>query len=160
MKKEYENQNEALMKALAEPSLLLKDFTRLGYEPSFQSYCRCFLPVYLSAVREAGADGMPALTDSLLDGIEKQWKNVRFWNRSLARSEIKQVVVGYLTPMLLSEPELRPLAASLRDGWNRRWPEDTYHAAGYDTIRRGFKLRVLGFEIPEKKKEELPQDEI
>ena len=151
---------EQLMKALADNTALLKEFTRLNYASSFQDYCRRFLPDYLSAVRDAGETGISKLADDLLDAMEKQWKQVRFWDRSLVRSETKQVIVGYLTPMLLSEPDLKPLAAALRDGWNSRWPKDIYHAAGYDTIRSGFKLRVLGFEIPQKEKEASPKDEV
>lgn len=77
----------------------------------------------------------------------------RFWNRTTVRGETKQVVVGYLTPMLMADQELRPFAGVLRDRWNLRWPKDVYHAAGYERICKGFKLRILGFEVPEKKKE-------
>ena len=44
--------------------------------------------------------------------------------------------------------------------WNLRWPKDVYHAAGYERICKGFKLRILGFEVPEKKKEAPLDDEI
>ena len=38
--------------------------------------------------------------------------------------------------------------------------KDVYHAAGYERICKGFKLRILGFEVPEKKKEAPLDDEI
>ena len=100
------------------------------------------------------------MADSLLDALEAQWKQARFWNRTTVRGETKQVVVGYLTPMLMADRELRPFAGVLRDRWNLRWPKDIYHAAGYERICKGFKLRILGFEVPEKKKEAPLDDEI
>ena len=111
-------------------------------------------------MREAGESVLPALADSLLDDLEAQWKQARFWNRTTVRGETKQVVVGYLTPMLMADRELRPFAGVLRDRWNLRWPKDVYHAAGYERICKGFKLRILGFEVPEKKKEAPLDDEI
>mgnify|MGYP000955792672 CR=1 FL=1 len=62
--------------------------------------------------------------------------------------------------MLMADQELRPFAGVLRDRWNLRWPKDVYHAAGYERICKGFKLRILGFEVPEKKKEAPLDDEI
>ncbi len=151
---------DRLMLAFAENEAWLSDFSRRGYEDGFRRYCGQFLPDYLAAVREKGAEGIPALADGLLDAMEAQWKRAGFWNRSVARTDLKRVLTVYLTPMLLTEQELRPLAAALRDGWNRRWPKDSYHAARYETIRGGFKLRILGFEVPERKKNEAPQDEV
>ena len=127
---------ERLLAALVDNGKWLEGFTRLGYESTFREYCDRFTPDYLAAVREAGESGLPALADSLLD------------------------VVGYLTPMLMADQELRPFAGVLRDRWNLRWPKDVYHAAGYERICKGFKLRILGFEVPEKKKEAPLDDEI
>ena len=63
------------------------------------------------------------------------------------------------------ESGLPALADSLLDAleaqWKQaRWPKDVYHAAGYERICKGFKLRILGFEVPEKKKEAPLDDEI
>lgn len=143
---------ERLLAALTDNGKWLEGFTRLGYESTFREYCDRFTPDYLAAVREAGESGLPTLADSLLDALEAQWKQARFWNRTTVRGETKQVVVGYLTPMLMADRELRPFAGVLRDRWNLRWPKDVYHAAGYERICKGFKLRILGFEVPEKKK--------
>lgn len=151
---------ERLLAALTDNGKWLEGFTRLGYESTFREYCDRFTPDYLAAVREAGESGLPALADSLLDDLEAQWKQARFWNRTTVRGETKQVVVGYLTPMLMADQELRPFAGVLRDRWNLRWPKDIYHAAGYERICKGFKLRILGFEVPEKKKEAPLDDEI
>lgn len=151
---------ERLMLALSDNARWLERFTRLGYESAFREYCLLYTQDYLAAVRDAGDNGLPALADDLLDAAEAKWKQARFWNRSVARSETKQVIVSYLTPMLMAAPELRSFAGVLRDRWNRRWPKDIYHAAGYERIRKGFKLKVLGFEIPEKKKPEPLDEEI
>ena len=151
---------ERLLAALADNGKWLEGFTRLGYESTFREYCDRFTPDYLAAVREAGESGLPVLADSLLDALEAQWKQARFWNRTAVRGETKQVVVGYLTPMLMADQELRSFAGVLRDRWNLRWPKDVYHAAGYERICKGFKLRILGFEVPEKKKEAPLDDEI
>ena len=115
---------ERLLAALADNGKWLEGFTRLGYESTFREYCDRFTPDYLAAVREAGESGLPALADSLLDDLEAQWKQARFWNRTTVRGETKQVVVGYLTPMLMADQELRPFAGVLRDRWNLRWPKD------------------------------------
>ena len=93
---------ERLLAALTDNGKWLEGFTRLGYESTFREYCDRFTPDYLAAVREAGESGLPALADSLLDALEAQWKQARFWNRTTVRGETKQVVVGYLTPMLIA----------------------------------------------------------
>ncbi len=93
------------------------------------------------------------MADSLLDDLEAQWKQARFWNRTTVRGETKQVVVGYLTPMLMADQELRPFAGVLRDRWNPRWPKYLFiMPPGMSGSTAGFKLRILGFEVPEKKK--------
>ena len=85
---------ERLLAALTDNGKWLEGFTRLGYESTFREYCDRFTPDYLAAVREAGESGLPALADSLLDDLEAQWKQARFWNRTTVRGETKQVVVG------------------------------------------------------------------
>lgn len=151
---------EALLRAFDDAEYWLKGFTRLSYEESFQRYQAQFAPAYRTAVEAAGADGVTALAEELLESMEPIWKRQLPWNRAAVRANCKQVLVLYLTPMLLEEEALRPLAAALRDGWNRRRPKDSYHAAGYQRIRQGFKLTIMGFTIPEKKKEEIPQDDV
>lgn len=151
---------ERLMAALTDCAGWLSRFTRLDYEAAFLEYRDRFLPDYLTAVDEAGEARLPALADALLDAMEARWKAERFWNRTAVRTDMKQVIVGYLTPMLLSEQATRPLAAALRDGWKRRRPKDAYHAAGFDSIRAGFKRKILGFEVPEKKNDAPDLDEI
>ena len=146
---------ERLLAALTDNGKWLEGFTRLGYESTFREYCDRFTPDYLAAVREAGESGLPALADSLLDALEAQWKQARFWNRTTVRGETDRD-----WSQTCALPILRPFAGVLRDRWNLRWPKDVYHAAGYERICKGFKLRILGFEVPEKKKEAPLDDEI
>lgn len=150
---------QRMLSAVADPKPWLAKFDRYGYEEAFGAYQARYAGIYREAVQAAGETGLDALADALLDALEASWKRLRFWDRGAARIETKQVIVGYLTPMLLEEAELRPFAAVLRDRWKARWPRDAYHAAGYDRIRSGFKLKILGFEIPEKK-DAPPEDEI
>ena len=149
---------EQLMEALVDSAGWLERFTRRDYDGAFADYCRRFLLPWREAVTAAGEAGAEALAESLLDAMEARWKRERLWNRSQVRGEMKQVLVVYLSPMLLEEPALRRFAGVLRDGWNRRRPGDAYHVAGYQRIRSGFKLRIMGFELPERKKPE-PLDE-
>lgn len=150
---------EKLMKALTDVEPWLQGFDRNHYEETFLAYQTRFAPDYREAVQAAGEAGLEALADQLLDAMEAQWKRLHIWNRSAARMDTRQVIVGYLTPMLMEETALRPFAAALRDRWKSRWAKEAYHAAGYERIRSGFKLKILGFEIPEKK-DPLPEDEI
>lgn len=149
---------QRMLSAVADPKPWLAKFDRYGYEEAFQAYQDQYAALYREAVQAAGETGLDALADALLDAVAASWKQLRFWDRSAARVETKQVIVGYLTPMLLEEPELRPFAAALRDRWKARWPRDAYHAAGYDRIRSGFKLKIMGFEIPEKKERPVDDD--
>ena len=64
---------DRLMLAFAENEAWLSDFSRRGYEDGFRRYCGQFLPDYLAAVREKGAEGIPTLADGLLDAMEAQW---------------------------------------------------------------------------------------
>lgn len=148
-----------MMEALTDPAPWLSRFDRNGYEEAFRAYQDRFADVYREAVQAAGESGAEALADSLLDDIEGFWKRQRFWDRAAVKADTRQLIVGYLTPMLMEDPVLRPFAGTLRDRWKARWPKEAYHAAGYERIRSGFKLKIMGFEIPEKKERPL-DDEI
>lgn len=148
----------ALTRAVAAPSAWLERFTRQDYEAAFREYQARYTASFLEAVREAGESGLEALADELLASMEAGWKQRRFWDRGVAKSETKQLLVGFVSPMLLAEPELRPFAKCLRDRWNARWPKDVYHAAEYERLRSGFKYKILGFELPEKKERPIEDD--
>lgn len=144
--------NEKLLDAVRDGGHWLELFTRRDYAGAFQAYTERFAPVWQEAVREAGEEGLPALADRLLDALEEGWRRQRPWNRSAARISDKQMVVQYLSPMLLGqgEPGCARFAEILRDRWAARWPKDAYRTAPYEKLMGGFRFTILGFEMPKR----------
>ena len=68
----------------------------------------------------------------------------------------KQMAVDYLSPMLLElpEPMCQTLCEMLRDGWTARWPKDTYGAATYQELKRGFRDTIMGIELGRRRRDE------
>ena len=95
---------EELLKAVQTGRTWLDRFTRREYTKAFKAYTEQFGPVYMAAVRETNGDetALRALADSLLDGLENGWKRQRIWNRSAVKVNEKQMMVDYLSPMLLA----------------------------------------------------------
>ena len=141
--------NDELLSAVQTGREWMERFTRTEYTRAFREYTKGFGPPYMEAVRAAGEEGPKALAESLLDGLEAGWKRQRFWNRSAVRTTEKQMMVTYLSPMLLGleEPGCQRLAELLRDGWAARWPKDAYGITDYKTIRNGFRNVILGVDI-------------
>ena len=141
--------NDELLSAVQTGREWMERFTRKEYTRAFREYTKGFGPPYMEAVRAAGEEGLKALAESLLDGLEAGWKRQRFWNRSAVRTTEKQMMVTYLSPMLLGleEPGCQRLAELLRDGWAARWPKDAYGITDYKTIRNGFRNVILGVDI-------------
>lgn len=129
----------------------LDRFTRRGYPKAFKEYTEQFAPRYMEAVRSAGGDeaALLALAEDFLDGLAEGWKRQRVWNRSAAKVNEKQMMVDYLSPMLLGleEPDCPRFAELLRDRWAARWPKDAYYLAGYADIRGGFRNSILGIDL-------------
>ena len=139
----------ALLAAVQGGREWMDHFNRKEYVPSFREYTSRFGPLYMEAVRAAGEAELTVLAEELLDGLEAGWRAQRFWNRSAVRTMEKQMMVTYLSPMLLGleEPNCRRLAELLRDGWAVRWPKDAYGIADFKTIRGGFRNVILGVDI-------------
>lgn len=116
--------NEELLAAVQNGQDWLEQFTRHDYAGAFQAYTRRFAPAYAAAVRAAGGEDEAALStlaEGLLDGLEAGWKRQRVWNRTTARINDKQMLVEYLSPMLLGLeepgcPRLGPLGRPLAKG--------------------------------------------
>lgn len=129
----------------------LDRFTRRGYPEAFREYTEQFAPLYMEAVRSAGGDeaALLALAEDFLDGLAEGWKRQRVWNRSAAKVNEKQMMVDYLSPMLLGleEPDCSRFAELLRERWAARWPKDEYHLASYADIRGGFRNSILGIDL-------------
>lgn len=141
--------NDELLAAVQTGREWMDRFTRKEYTRAFREYTQRFGPLYMEAVRAAGEKGLGALAGSLLDGLEEGWKRQRFWNRAAVRATEKQMMVTYLSPMLLGleEPGCQRLAELLRDGWAARWPKDAYGITDYKTIRGGFRNVILGVDL-------------
>ena len=145
---------EELLKAVQTGRTWLDRFTRREYTKAFKAYTEQFGPVYMAAVRETNGDetALRALADSLLDGLENGWKRQRIWNRSAVKVNEKQMMVDYLSPMLLglAEPGCPRFAHLLRDRWEERWPRDPYYLATYSEIQNGFRNVILGLDMANK----------
>lgn len=143
--------SKELLAAVQTGRAWLDRFTRRGYPKAFKEYTERFAPAYIEAVRSAGGDeaALRLLADSLLDGIAEGWKRQRVWNRSAVKVNEKQMMVDYLSPMLLGleEPGCRRFAELLRERWAVRWPKDEYHLAGYAEIQGGFRNSILGIDL-------------
>lgn len=132
----------------------LDRFTRREYPKAFQEYTARFGPAYLEAVRATGGEeaALQALADEILDGLEAGWKRQRFWNRASVMVNEKQMVVDYLTPMLLEQTGT-DCPASRRFCGTAGPPA----APGTNTPRRpyakllgGFRYSILGIDLANK----------
>ena len=132
----------------------LPRFRRQEYPQAFQEYQKRFAPLYAQAVEETEGDltALEGLANDILDELEAGWKRRRFWNRTAVRVEEKQVIVSYLSPMLLELPDLLcgRLAGMLRQGWADRWPKDAYQITTFEVLQKGFRNSILGIELPDK----------
>ena len=141
---------EELLASIQEREPWLRDFGRQTYRDAFRSYTERFGPLFMEAVRNQD----PAdLAKALLDGLDAGWRAQRFWRRGVVRAEEKQMVVVYLSPMLLGleEAGCQSLAQALMEQWAARWPGDGYRMAPYDQIQAGFRNAIMGIEIPSRR---------
>ena len=137
---------EELLASIQEREPWLRDFGRQTYRDAFRSYTERFGPLLMEAVRNQD----PAdLAKALLDGLDAGWRAQRFWRRGVVRAEEKQMVVVYLSPMLLGleEAGCQSLAQALMEQWVARWPGDGYRMAPYDQIQAGFRNAIMGIEL-------------
>ena len=137
---------EELLASIQEREPWLRDFGRQTYRDAFRSYTERFGPLFMEAVRNQD----PAdLAKALLDGLDAGWRAQRFWRRGVVRAEEKQMVVVYLSPLLLGleEAGCQSLAQALMEQWAARWPGDGYRMAPYDQIQAGFRNAIMGIEL-------------
>jgi hypothetical protein len=140
--------NQELLDAVRDTDGWMARFTLTEYSGAFREYTERFGPLYMEAVR--GADGqLEPLAEEWLRGLEAEIARQRFWNRTVFRSNVKMVVIQYLSPMLigLEEPSCKRLAELLRQGWAARWPKEAYKIASYRTLLKGFRYTLLGFDL-------------
>ena len=138
--------NETLLAAIQDRTWL-REFQRGQYVGAFAAYAEEYGPVYAAALAEEA----PAhLAEALMEALEAGWRCSPFWKRSVRQMEEKQMVVVYLSPMLLQRPETAPLAETLAKVWAERHPGDGYRMAPWEEINAGFRNTILGFEIPKR----------
>ena len=129
----------------------LPRFRKNEYAKAMREYRECFGPAYVRAVKETEGDlaKLEDLANCILDELEAGWKRRRFWDRSAVRVEEKQMIVDFLSPMLLEEPEplCGRLAGMLRQGWADRWPKDAYQITTVDVLENGFRNSILGSDL-------------
>jgi len=132
----------------------LERFDGRQYGRAYKEYVQTYGPVFAEAVTAAlqSTEDLPlnALAEDILNALEVCWKKERFWNRSVVKANHKQMLVFYLSPMLLGmeeQPACAEFAKLLRDGWAARRPKDAYEMADQKTIKKGFHNVILGVDL-------------
>ena len=142
---------EELCAAVQEAPYYSRRFTRREYRDAFREYTERFGPLYMETVRETAEDpgGRRAMAEQIMDALAAGWKRQRPWNRGMVQAREKQMLVTYLSPMLLGleEPLCQELAERLRDTWNTRRPKDAYNITTYANLQAGFRNVILGIDI-------------
>lgn len=138
---------EILLSAVQDAKPWLARFTGREYEAAYREYRSQYAPLFREAALAGGEEGIEALAEVLLDGLAEGWARQRPWNRSLARVESRQMLVCYLSPMLLEDPACAPLAERLREGWAARWPKDAYRMTLAEKLQKGFRATFMGIPL-------------
>lgn len=155
-----------LLAAAVRETEYLKRFDRRQYAKAFQEYGERFGPLFTQTLRDCGEAGLPALAESLMAELEAGWRRQKLWNRTSVQMGEKQMVVAYLSPMLVALPE--PLgtafAKALRDAWSARRPKDAYRIATFEKLASGFHNTIMGIDVSgfvnRKEREDRDDDEI
>lgn len=137
---------EALLSAIQDGKPWLARFTGKEYDKAYGEYRAKYAPLFREAALADGEEG--ALAEVLLDGLAEGWARQKPWNRSLAQLEDKQMIVCFLSPVLMEDPVCAALEEKLRQGWAARWPKEAYRAASLEKIRKGFRPTFLGIPLP------------
>ena len=95
----------ALLEAIQDARPWMRRFTKKTYPQAFQDYTVQFGGLFREALRDAGEADFTALADTLLDGLAESWSRQRFWNRASVQMNDKQMLVCFLSPMLLEDPD-------------------------------------------------------
>ena len=143
---------DQLLAAIRQCEPYLEKFNRQEYAKAYKSYKDTYAQVFLEAMEATepvGDELINATAADLLNALEAGWRGERFWNRSMVKTKQKQMMIFYLSPMLLEleDPRCARLAELLRDGWAARWPRDAYEIGSYKTIKSGFHNVILGVDL-------------
>lgn len=139
-----------LLAAIQDRKYWMDNFTRRGYFEAFKKYTQTYAQPYLTAIREAKDEaGRAALAGDLMDALEAGWAKERIWNRTKARFSDKEMLINYLSPMLLGleDEACGDFAKQLQAVWAERLPKEAYGLATYKQLRQGFRNAILGMEF-------------
>ena len=129
---------ETLLGAVQDGKPWLARFTGKEYGRALQDYRDQYGPLFREAALADGEEA--ALADVLLDGLAEGWN--------------RQMLVCFLSPMLLEDPVCAPLAERLQAGWAARWPKDAYQVAPAERLQKGFRASIFGIPLPNWREEE------
>lgn len=135
--------NELLLSAITQTKPWLNRFTRFEYRKAFAEYTDLFGESYRQVIAAQGAE---AFAETLLDALDAYWKKQHFWNRAAARVDCRQMVIVYLSPMLMKLGE-EDSCEALRLCWAKRWPDREYRVSSYEKLLNGFRNSVLGIDL-------------
>ena len=142
--------NEELLLAVQNSKSWLDLFDRRFYKKAFRAYQDQYAAAFREVFRICSTEEMLAsAAEWMVTELEKGWKRQRFWNRSAVRLDCKQMIIVYLSPMLLAmeEPEGPRFAQLLREAWAKRCPKDVYDVATFEKLAKGFHHAILGVEL-------------
>lgn len=139
----------ALGSAICKGRHWLDRFTRREYKKAFGEYTALYRDGCLAQL-EAYRDDPETLAEQLLQELEDFRRGSRFWNRSAEIFDQKQMVIKYLSPMLLQLGE-DAFAGMLQQAWRRRWPKDPYEMASFDDLNRSFLNVIMGITLKDDK---------
>lgn len=134
---------EPLLCAIQDSAPWLARFRRTAYAGAFREYREAYGELYVQALRELEPG---ELAEALLEALEAGWRRRRPWNRAAVRMDEKQMLVVYLTPMLLEEedPDCEALARALQSAWAARRPREAYRVGTFQCFQDGFRLTIMG----------------
>lgn len=139
--------NETLLSAITITKPWLQRFTRFAYREAFAEYTKQYGELYRQEIDGTMDPGI--LAESLLDGLQAHWKKQLLWNRTAARIDCRQMVILYLSPMLMKQGE-EEFSELLRQRWSERWPDTEYRVSSYEKLLNGFRNSVLGIDLANK----------
>ena len=145
--------NQKLLSAIQDYSYWKEYFTRQNYFKGFRQYIETYGQLYMDTIRAANDEAaLKALAIDILNALEENWAQQRFWKRSDKKYQDKLMLIQYLSPLLLSfeDPACTRFAELLRDEWAARRPKDAYEIATYKQLRRGFRNVIMGMEFRDK----------
>ena len=102
----------------------------------------------------SGAEDLRSLAADVLDQLEARWKGFPFLSRSGKQEDDKLKIVTFLLPMLLDtgDPACIAFVSAFQEEWNGRYPKWILRAASGEEIAGGFRRTFLGFQLPDKNK--------